>query len=523
MLKYALALRVIKDLIIDRAFVRPIGEGTEAETALDLIMETVSVLDYDTDYLPGAEFVQVCNDSRKVTAGSIFTAIPGAAVDGKKFIPQALEKGASVIISQENMQDLLLPGTVNLVVKNAYLVYAMLCEAMYDFPVKDMDCFAVTGTNGKTTTAMLTRLLLHQADAGCGMISTVEYDLGGGDVKPAERTTPEAAELFAYFANMRKRNLHNMVMEVSSHALAQNRIGSLKFQSAIFTNLTGDHLDYHHTMEEYFRVKELLFTRHLAPGGKAVINCDDPYGRILAEKLPPEQVVSFGCSNGQWRIENIYPTAHGSTFELVCATIRKKFTIPLAGLYNISNTVGTVLALHATGKVSLQQSAEILQNKNFSVPGRLEKFTLNNGAEVFVDYAHTADALKNVLTTLQALEHRNLITVFGCGGDRDKSKRPIMGKIAAGASDKLYITSDNPRTEDPQTIIREICSGIPADCSNWEVIPDREQAIIAALKNALPGDIILIAGKGHENYQEINGVKHHFDDREIVIQNLAGC
>ena len=269
MLKYATILRAVKDLIVDRAFVRPIGDGAAAEAALDLIMETVCVLDYDNDYLPGAEFTGVFNDSRKVAENSIFVAIAGAAVDGKKFIPQALEKGAKVIITGENVENMLAPGTVNLVVSNSYKAYATLCEVFAGKPAEKMTSFAITGTNGKTTSAMLIRHLLNSVGTPCGMISTVEYDLGKGNKIAAERTTPEASELFGCIKTMSDNGLKNFVMEVSSHALAQSRIGAMRFTAAIFTNLTGDHLDYHHTMEEYFQAKVLLFTEHLKSSGKA--------------------------------------------------------------------------------------------------------------------------------------------------------------------------------------------------------------------------------------------------------------
>ncbi len=515
MLKYASLLRSIKAEIIDRAFVRPAGEGTEAEAALDLIMETVSVLDYDCDYLPGADISAVTNDSREACRDAIFIAIKGARSNGAEFVPQALKKGAKVVISEDDLEDLLLPGTVNLVVKNTYKAYAVLCEAFYDFPTRNMAGFAFTGTNGKTTSAMLTRMLLKHAGQCCGLISTVEYDCGI-KIVPADRTTPEAGRLFAMFAEMQQNNVRNFVMEVSSHALHQNRIGTLQFNAAVFTNLTGDHLDYHKTMEEYYQVKKRLFTDHLANGGKAVINIDDSYGKRLAEELPAERVVTFGCNSAQWQITNIQSSAQGSTFTLKTPDIEQRFSIDLPGKYNIYNVSGTVLALHCTGKLPLDRSAEILAENSVTVPGRMESFVLPDGAVAVVDYAHTADALENVLNTLRRIAQQRLLCVFGCGGDRDKSKRPAMGKIAADIADVIYLTSDNPRSEEPAAIIEEIKSGIPQDFAALHTITDRRSAIKTALKNALPGDIVLIAGKGHEDYQEIDGVKHHFDDREEV-------
>ena len=516
MLKYAEILRTISGLITDKKFVRPLGEGPEAEAALDLIMETVSVLDYDCDYFPGAEFEQVVNDSRQVAGNSIFVAISGARLDGKTFVPQALNQGAKVIISEESVESLLLHGTVNLIVKDCYQVYALLSELSYNFPTRQMNGFAITGTNGKTTSAMIIRHLLQQSECSCGMISTVEYDLGKAAVISADRTTPQAGELFSYFQTMRQNELDNFVMEVSSHALAQHRIGTIKFQAAIFSNLTGDHLDYHHTFEEYFRVKKQLFTEHLADNAPAIINSDDPYGAMLSQDPAVKNPVTFGRQSGQWRIKNIAVNASGSSFTLDNGTITQTFRSNLIGLHNVYNLTGAVLALHCSNKVTLADSAAILSASTITVPGRLETFLMPSGAIAAVDYAHTHDALQHVLTTLRQLITKRLICVFGAGGDRDRSKRPLMGQAAALLADVIVLTSDNPRSEDPLAIIEEIRSGIPADYAQLYIEPDRRQAIAMAIKMAAAGDAVLIAGKGHENYQIINHEQLHFDDREAV-------
>lgn len=520
MLKYALLLRLLRPLIIDRCFVRPVGDGAAAEAGLDLIMETVSVLEYDTDYLPGAELSGVFNDSRMVAANSVFAAIPGARCNGEDFADMAMKKGAKVIISERSLRSVMQPGTVNLVVKNAYTAYALLCNLQYDFPAQTMTGFAVTGTNGKTTTAMLLRKLLNAAGKPCGLISTVEYDMGSGKVESADRTTPEAGKLFAAFDTMRSNDLSCYAMEVSSHALAQDRIADLNYQAVIFTNLTGDHLDYHHTMEEYFRVKSLLFTRHLAPDGKAIINCDDQWGEKLSQMLLPEQSVTFGIRQGLWRISNIKSSRSGSSFTLSSNTESYQLQTNLAGLYNIYNITGALLALHSTGTLDLTASTRLLTANPLSVPGRLESFELANGASAFVDYAHTPDALSNVLNTLRALNPHKLHCIFGCGGDRDATKRPEMGRIAAELADEVTVTSDNPRSESPEVIISEIAAGIPENSTKVNIEPDRRTAIITAIKQSQAGDIILIAGKGHENYQEIAGIKHPFDDRQIVCEFL---
>ena len=520
MLKYADILRLLRPLVIDRSFVRPVGDGAAAEAGLDLIMETVSVLEYDTDYLPGAELSGVFNDSRQVIADSVFAAIPGARCNGEDFAATAMQKGAKVVISERNLQSIMLPGTVNLVVKSAYTAYALLCNLQYDYPARTMTGFAVTGTNGKTTTAMLLRKLLNAAGKSCGLISTVEYDMGCGNIESADRTTPEAGKLFATFNTMRSNKLSCYAMEVSSHALAQDRIADLSYQAVIFTNLTGDHLDYHHTMEEYFRVKTLLFTQHLAADGQAIINCDDPWGKKLHQKIAPEKSVTFGINQGNWRIVNIKSCRNGSSFELHNGSACYQLQTNLAGLYNIYNITGALLALHTTGTLDLADSVRLLAENPLSVPGRLEGFELRNGATAFVDYAHTPDALSNVLTTLRKLAPNRLYCVFGCGGDRDSTKRPEMGRIAAELADEITITSDNPRSESPEAIINEIASGITNDSSRVNIEPDRRAAIIRTVEKAKTGDIILIAGKGHENYQEIAGVKHPFDDRQVVSKFL---
>ena len=519
-MKYADILRLLRPLVIDRSFVRPIGEGPAAEAGLDLIMETVSVLEYDTDYLPGAEMSGVFNDSRQTIADSVFAAIPGARCNGEDFAVTAMQKGAKVVISERNLQSVMLPGTVNLVVKNVYTAYALLCNLQYDYPARTMTGFAVTGTNGKTTTAMLLRKLLNAAGKSCGLISTVEYDMGSGNIESADRTTPEAGKLFASFNTMRSNKLSCYAMEVSSHALAQDRIADLSYQAVIFTNLTGDHLDYHHTMEEYFRVKTLLFTRHLAANGKAIINCDDPWGGKLLQKLAPEQAVTFGINQGDWQIVNIKSRRNGSSFELQNGSVCYQLQTNLAGLYNIYNITGALLALHCTGTLDLAESARLLAASPLSVPGRLEGFELSNGATAFVDYAHTPDALSNVLTTLRNLQPNRLYCVFGCGGDRDTTKRPEMGRIAASLADEITITSDNPRSESPEEIINQIAAGITANSSKVNIESDRRAAIIQTIEKAQTGDIILIAGKGHENYQEIAGVKHPFDDRQVIGEFL---
>ena len=518
-MKLADALRTLADQIIDRQFRRGTGHGPRVEAQLDLFLETVSVLDYGTPYCPGTEITQITNDSRQVKPGAIFVAVKGAAADGNRFIPQAAAAGAAAVVTAQYADD---PpeGVTCLIVKDDYLAYSLLCEAFYQYPTRALTGFAVTGTNGKTTSAMLLQKLLNLSGHPCGLLSTVCYDTGDGAPVAARCTTPEAGELFALLSAMRDNNLNAFAMEASSHALAQNRLGALRFRAAIFTNLTGDHLDYHHTMEEYFAVKCRLFQEHLAPGGLAVIHTDDPWGEKLAHLLPPDQVVSFGRHSGVWRIGDEAVTAAGSDFTLTGDGESAAFRTNLIGAYNITNIAGAVLALRAAALLKLSDAAELLARHEIAVPGRLERFQLPNGATVFVDYAHTDDALRNVLQGLRTLHPARILTVFGAGGDRDRTKRPRMGKAAAEYSDKLYLTSDNPRSEDPESILAMIAAGIPSG-REFVQIPEREEAIRQALQEARNGDIVLIAGKGHENYQITAGVKRHCDDRETVRQWLA--
>lgn len=488
MLKYSQILSVLEDLLT----APPVG---------DILLETAAA--------------QITNDSRQVIKDAVFVAIPGSRNDGLQFVPQALQKGAKVIISQTPAA-VLPPETVNLCVSNAYTAYARLCEAFYDYPANALKRFAITGTNGKTTSVMIIRALLNYHKLRCGLISTVEYDTGCGTPETADRTTPEAGKLFQYIAEMRDNHLDAFAMEVSSHALHQNRIGSLKFDAAIFSNLTGDHLDYHHTFEDYFCAKRKLFIEHLAENGIAVINCDDAYGRRLSADPAVKNVVSFGQNSGLWQIKNVSVNRSGSKFTLTDGSIEQKIQTNAVGLHNIYNITGAVLALHHTGILPLKSSAAILGTVNINVPGRLETFILPSGATAIVDYAHTSDALKNAMQSLKQLSPKKIICVFGAGGDRDKSKRPLMGRAVAEYANVIYLTSDNPRSENPLQILEDIKGGIPAGFKTLHIIPDRREAVNQALQSADAGDIVLIAGKGHEDYQEINGVKHHFDDREIV-------
>ena len=454
----------------------------------------------------------VTNNSKNVSPFSIFVAIRGSGKDGHEFIEAAIDSGAKAIIHSRDLASFR-NGINYIKVSDTYSAYARLVECYYDFPARKLKIIGVTGTNGKTSSVYLLNSLLGVAGLTSGMITTVCYGWPGYS-SPAARTTPEASEIQKLFYDMLKNGCSHVIMEASSHALHQNRTGTAKFSAAIFTNLTGDHLDYHNDMESYFKAKKMLFENHMNPDGTAVINIDDPYGLRLASNLKNVNCITFGKdSSSNAVIKIIKISARGTVFELKLKDHCFRISSPLIGEHNAYNISGVALMAYILGI-----SPEIIQlvlEQPVNIPGRLEAFHTDSGVSVFVDYAHTDDALLRVLEALTKLKEKRIICVFGCGGDRDRTKRPRMGSISTKFADKTIITSDNPRTENPLTIIEEIKYGIPKT-ANLSVIPDRREAIAQAINEAEPGDIVLIAGKGHEDYQEINGIKYPFDDREEV-------
>ena len=471
-------------------------------------------------------------DSRQIHPGNLFCAMKGARQDGHLFIPDALAKGAVAVLVEHPVS---LPfGVAWLQVRNAYEAFGLVAEAVAGKPADGLKLLAVTGTNGKTTTAYLLRAILRKAGHSTGMIGTVEYDLGGradaGEGKdgrivlPADRTTPTPFLLQELFARMADNHVEYAVLEASSHALAQRRLGTATCVGAVFTNLTEDHLDYHRTMDEYYEAKKLLFTRHLAKGAPIVINCDDPYGRRLSQELRTDRQ-TLGFSFLEDALADVQASvtsqsANGTAFTLHFPDGQRwELFTPLPGRYNAQNVAGAAVLAWALGI----PSADVCQTVREcpGAPGRLQAIPIpGQRFAAFVDYAHTDDALTNVLTTLRNLPHHRLLVVFGCGGDRDRAKRPKMGHAAAQLADRLFVTSDNPRTEQPEAIISEILPGIPAG-TDYVAIPDRREAIRQAMREATAGDILLVAGKGHEDYQEINGVKHHFNDAEEIASAVA--
>ncbi|MBR7131510.1 MAG: UDP-N-acetylmuramoyl-L-alanyl-D-glutamate--2,6-diaminopimelate ligase [Lentisphaeria bacterium] len=458
----------------------------------------------------------VISDSRHLIPGAIFAAIPGTGCDGNRFIPDALRTGVSAVIHTAKL-DAYPPDVLFCRVKDSRQALSLLCRFRCKNPDRKLKVYGITGTNGKTTSAYLLRHLLEYAGTPCGLVSTVEYYDGKSTFAPTH-TTPDPQTLFPLMAAMVENGMKSAAMEFSSHSLDQKRLHGITLRGAVFTNLTGDHLDYHHDMESYYQAKKSLFCDLIQPGGIAAINVDSPEGVRLAEELAKEspdlKIPTFGSREfSGWRISEAKSNINGSSFILSNALQAFQVTFPLPGDYNISNVAGVLTLLLCDGLSP--EAIDRALTAPFSVPGRLEKFTAPSGTVFLVDYAHTDDALDNLLQTVRKLCHGKLIVVFGCGGDRDKSKRPRMGKVAAALADKVIITSDNPRSENPLEIMAEIAAGIPDDYQ-FDAIVSRLDALKYAVKTAEKDDIVVIAGKGHENYQEIKGVKHHFDDREIL-------
>ena len=463
----------------------------------------------------------IANDSRKVKPGTLFCAIRGARSDGHDFLESALNSGACAFVTGADCGWRPPDNRPVLAVRDSYRAWAMICETFYDRPGCGMDVFAVTGTNGKTTSAYLLRRFFRAAypDMPCGLLSTVEYDTGTGSLEEASRTTPDAEKIQQLFTQMKLHRCRRAVMELSSHGLHQHRTGSLSFAGAAFTNLTGDHLDYHKTMENYYLAKRILFAELLRPDAPAVLNADDEYCRRLRRELRENgrevhSVTLLGEPDADIFVKDLLLTASGADFRLCTPWGEHRMKSTLTGEYNVCN-----LALASTLALSLGVPWKVVQSAaaepGIAPPGRLEMLEIADGVRAFVDYAHTDDALFRVLSALRSVAEKRIITVFGCGGDRDRSKRPRMAAAAAELSDLVIITSDNPRGEDPLAIIEDIRKGIP-EGTVCLIEPDRAAALKLAASMAETGDIVLAAGKGHENYQEIDGVKHPFDDRQVI-------
>ena len=456
----------------------------------------------------------IVQDNRKVTKGALFICIKGLTVDGHKFAQDAELQGAAAIIAEQ-------PVNVSIpviVVKDTKRAMAILADAFYNQPTRKLQLIGITGTNGKTTTSHLIDQIFRDSQVNTGLIGTMYIKIGD-EVHEAKRTTPDSTILQKTFKKMVDADVKTAIMEVSSHALDQGRVFGCDYDIAVFTNLTQDHLDYHHTMEEYRRAKSLLFSQlgntydHKKPK-YAVLNIDDKASEKF-QKETAAHIITYGIDNeADFFATNIHMSASGTTFTLHSPEGKHKVNLQLIGKFSVYN----VLAAIATGyisNISLDQIIHTIENVK-GVAGRFE--LVNGGLELSmsVDYSHTPDSLENVLKTIQHFAEKRVFVVVGCGGDRDKTKRPIMAQIACQYGTDPIFTSDNPRSEDPLDILRDMESGVQGQ--RYITIPDRKEAIYYGVKNAKKGDVVLIAGKGHETYQEIGGQILDFDDRVVALE-----
>ena len=460
----------------------------------------------------------VFDDSRRVRPGGIFVAIRGTAADGRRFLGDALARGASVLIG-ENLEPVANAIVIN--VDDARATLARLAARWYGLDTprsSELRLLGITGTNGKTTAAHMTHAILRAAGWRCGMLGTVQYDLCGRSLT-AGMTPPGPLELAAYLRQCLDEGGKAAVMEVSSHALDQRRAEGLRFHAAAFTNLTQDHLDYHGTFEAYRDAKARLFTR-LDENATAVVNRDDPHWAAMIRECKA-RVVTYALDGEADITASITRDAVGGTlYRLRLAEADLVLENGLVGRHNVYNAMAAA-GLARTLDVPVEAIERGLSSVR-NIPGRLQRVPGLRDVEVFVDYAHTDDALRNVASVLKPLTRRRQVIVFGCGGARDRSKRPLMARAAAEFGDTLIVTSDNPRTEDPQAIIADILQGLDEQARRRTLVePDRRSAICAALAGAAEGDVVLIAGKGHEDYQIVGDQRLHFDDTEVAIQAAA--
>ncbi|KYH35652.1 UDP-N-acetylmuramoyl-L-alanyl-D-glutamate--2,6-diaminopimelate ligase [Clostridium tepidiprofundi DSM 19306] len=472
---------------------------------LKKVLLGIDVLNYE-DFVD-IDINKIEFDSRKIEKGDVFFCILGYNLDGHDYAEDAIKRGASVIVCEKelNFED---KEVVVIMVKDTRKALAICSSNYYGNPSNNLNIIGVTGTNGKTTSTYMLRTILQNAGYKVGIIGTIANYIGDEKIK-SHRTTPESLELHKLFKRMSDKNVDYCIMEVSSHSLALDRVYGIKFNQGLFTNLTQDHLDFHKDFEDYFNSKFKLFKN----SSKAVVNIDDKYGQKIC-KLLKENVYTYAIKNkADFIASNINMNSRETDFDLIYNgnIINIKLNIP--GKYNVYNALGCIGSCINEG-ISIEKIVEGL--KNINIPGRCEvvskKYDL--GFDIIVDYAHTPDGLENILLTAREFTKGRLISVFGCGGDRDNKKRPIMGKIGSEISDLCIITSDNPRTEPPMSIIQDIIKGISKD--NYIVVENRKGAIRKALAMAKKNDTIVIAGKGHEDYQILNDKIIHFDEREII-------
>jgi UDP-N-acetylmuramoyl-L-alanyl-D-glutamate--2,6-diaminopimelate ligase len=476
-------------------------------------MQADALLPFGTIRPNGAEVIALAYDNRAVTPGTLFFCVPGFTRDGHDFAQEAIDKGAVALVVERPLN----LGVPEIEVASVRAAMAPAAAAFYGDPTKTLQAVGITGTNGKTTTAFLIRELLEAGGRQTGLLGTVK-SIVGGQTREVVRTTPEAIDLQKTFRAMLDAQDEAVVMEVSSHALALHRADAIHFAAAVFTNLTQDHLDFHPTMEDYFNAKRTLFT-DLKPR-HAVINLDDHYGRRLAGELTEPITFALDDPTATYHATDIETGLTGSRFMVATPGEGEiELRSPLRGRFNVSNVLAALATARTLG-VPLDTAADAIKRAG-QVPGRFETVDEGQPFAVIVDYAHTPDSLENVLRAARPLTQNRLHVVFGAGGDRDRTKRPLMGEIATNIADRTIVTSDNPRSEDPDEIIEEILRGTSG---NVEHDPDRRRAISQAIATAEPGDVIVIAGKGHEQGQEFEaGRKIPFDDVTVAREILRSA
>ena len=490
--------------------------------------EVTGVMEFSSLIKKAEKGLMVRTDSRKVREGECFVAMPGTAVRGIDYIPAALDKGAAYVVAPESARDLVAPvveeKAAAIYVPNTAAALGELARAFFGVEQRDIKLVGITGTNGKTTTSYIIEHLLAAAGLKVGVLGTITYRWPGFEMD-APLTTPDCWMLHELLFNMKKADVDVAVMEVSSHALDQYRVAGLDFHAGVFTNLTQDHLDYHETMEDYFRAKSMLFLDYPLPRKANILNYNDPYGRRLLKAC--EDGMGYGLGDtalveqevgNKPLVRGRILSMTGQGIELETAYKGKSWVIhsPLVGEYNAMNllaaqAVGLQLGLNCRDMRSLAEFP--------GVPGRLERVMNDAGLDIFVDYAHTPDALENVQKNLKGLNFNRLITVFGCGGDRDRTKRPLMAEAVARYADVAVLTSDNPRSEDPEAILDDVRPGLAGAARVMEHV-DRQTAITMAIREMVPGDVLLIAGKGHEDYQIVGTEKRHFSDKEAALKGI---
>jgi UDP-N-acetylmuramoyl-L-alanyl-D-glutamate--2,6-diaminopimelate ligase len=465
-------------------------------------------------------------DARQVRSSSVFVAVKGINTDGHQYISQAIDNGVVALVVEkiEHVPEVF-QGLVYQVNNSREALDILACE-YYDDPSSRLFIFGVTGTNGKTSITYILEHILNENRKLTGVMGTVNHRIGS-KMWDSQMTTPDSVTLQSRLKNFLEYHAYAAALEVSSHALEQNRVDSVHFNTVVFTNLTLDHLDYHSNMENYFEAKQKLFTDLIWKSKKkilfAIVNNDDPYGRRL--KVADRAVTwTYGQKEADFKFKVIKMNFHETVFELETPIESKMIKMKTCGIHMVYNVVASLVAAITAG-VTLEEGVRAVETFQ-GIPGRLEKIDHADQRVIFVDYAHTPDALKNTLNSIRHIRNETkseskIMTVFGCGGDRDKSKRPEMGLIASQLSDVVILTSDNPRSEEPLQILQDIKAGIPKSFEKLFVEPDREKAILLALSQATNSDIVLVAGKGHENYQIVGTSKIHFSDKEVILKILG--